>query len=660
MPQVSRRALLAGVSSATLAAAIDARLPLYATGDETFGRICLGLHGLNYFSGFYSLLNVWKQAAGIRIVAGDVNYDSEIPPGMPNSAWGRFLDENGELLRPLPERITSMSRLFFARPDNVSAGGYARAGEEWVLKWDGDARHVSLNGATDIPRSGNRMVWVWPENVQEYWVSFAEIDPENPPRNIRLCEARHEDRLDAGELFDPDWLKVVREGSGIIRFMDWQVTNSNRSTLRFSDIPKQDYFSWGGGTGQPFIKGGMPLDVMSKLAKDVGSHPWLCFPNVYGTKKLSAIQSIENTNPAKVSAPGHNWADGDKVIPFLTNWQDAERNSYTVLNADQQAGTFELAELDGTAFAPFAAEGATLTAPFDLASIEAEVTQFAAYFRDTIDAPLISFFEFSNELWNWIFNGPHWLAAQARGKFENDDHHKMAGYLAAHCMNVVRKVYGPENRKRWRGVLATFVVLADTTNRMIEGVNTYIAEHAPEITIRDLFDDVAVTGYWGPRFEEERKAETFALMDESERRWKAGGEPTLYSHFNRVVNEQCAVALEEVFGFWEQQKRVADAYGLGLIQYEGGNHNDPAFAYALSQEDYNRFIDFYHNCNHTQEDAANYKAMFQRFIEMGGEFPSKFVEMAPVSRYGAWGGLRFPGDRNPVWDEVVSFNRGTS
>ena len=659
MLQISRRALLAGVSSATLAATFAARIPLHAAGAGRFGRICLGLHGLTYFSSFYSLINVWKQGAAIQISVGDTNYTSDTPPGMPNSAWDRYLDENGELRRPLPDGVTALQRLFFEMPEKISPEGYIREGEEWVVKWDGHTGRVALNDSP-IPHSDNRALWQWPAKADQLLISFWEIDPADPPHNIRLCAAKHEARLDAGELFNPDWLEIVKEGSGIVRFMDWQVTNNNRSTLSFADIPGDEYFAYGGGTDKPFIKGGMPLNVISRMAKEAGSHPWICIPNVFGTKKLSAIQSIENSNPARVKAPGHQWADGDILIPYGTNWPDAERNRYTVNNTRPEAGTFELAELDATSFEAYNSEWALAVTPYDLANIEAEMTPFAEHFRDTVHAPLTTYFEFGNELWNWIFSGPHWLSAQARGKFENDDHHKMAGYLAAHCMNVIRKVYGSEKRERWRGVLATFVVLTDTTNRMIEGVETYINENEPGITIRDLFDDLAVTGYWGPRFEEERKAETFALMDESERRWKDGEEPARYSHFNRVINEQCAASLQEVFGFWQQQKTVADAHGLRLIQYEGGNHNDPAFAYNLTTEEFDRFMDFYRNCNHTPEDAANYKAMFNRFVEIGGEYPSKFVEMSPVGRYGAWGGLRYIGDSNPVWDEVVAFNQRAS
>jgi hypothetical protein len=231
-------------------------------------------------------------------------------------------------------------------------------------------------------------------------------------------------------------------------------------------------------------------------------------------------------------------------------------------------------------------------------------------------------------------------------------------------MKVIRDTYGVENRRRWRGVLPTQTVNPSVTNRYIAGVKRYIQEHAPSLTITDLFDDLAVTGYFGGHFDNAHKSTVFRWMDLSERRWQAGLEPTKYSYFNRVVNEDIADARHTVMAysvsklgaFWRAQKIIADVHGLGLIQYEGGNGNNAEFSPALGTEERARFMEFYKQCNHTPEDAANYAAMFNRFIEIGGKYPSKFVEARPVAYVGAWGGLRYLGDNNPVWDAVVKFN----
>jgi hypothetical protein len=231
-------------------------------------------------------------------------------------------------------------------------------------------------------------------------------------------------------------------------------------------------------------------------------------------------------------------------------------------------------------------------------------------------------------------------------------------------MKVIRDSYGLTNRRKWRGVLPTQTVNTSVTKRYIAGINQYIRQYSPSLTITDLFDDLAVTGYFGGHFINAHKSMIFHWMDLSERRWNAGLEPTKYSYFNRLVNEDLADArhtgmafsVNKLPAFWQAQKNIADANGLGLIQYEGGNHNNAQFSPALETKERTRFMEFYKQCNHTPEDAANYTAMFSKFFEQGGEYPSKFVEARPVVYFGAWGGLRHLGDSNPVWDAVVKFN----
>lgn len=655
MPTVSRRALLANTSCIVAGSIAPYMLSNGWSATTPRGWICLGLNSPTYYAGFYALLNVWKQGGPVQVIAGEGNYYSNVPPAAPNSPWDRYLDSNGELVNPLPTGVTHLNRIFYAA---MAAGtdGFDRIGQRWVLKWDGTARNVSIAGARSPVRVGNRITWTWASNGSNMWVSFAGMASDDPPRDIRLCEARHEARLDAGEVFNPEWLAKVREGSGIVRFMTWQSTNFDRSTLRFSDIPKAAYCSYGAETRTPFIKGGMPLALMSDLARQVQSHPWVCIPNVLGTRKLSAVKTISNGSTAVVSATGHTWEDGDRVIPYGTNWPQIERGTFTVANADRKAGTFVLAGVDSSGFGPFKSTWASLTSPYDLESISKGVALFAAHFRDHVAPPLVTYFELGNELWNWIFNAPHWLAAQARGKFSRDDNNQMAGYLAAHCMRVIRETYGPDSRRRWRGVLATQTVNLGVTNGMIAGVKRYIAENAASLAVSDLFHDLAVTGYWGGAFTRDNKSDVFAWMDLSEKLWNDRLEPTKYSHFNRIVNGMCETSVEKGIAFWKAQKELADANGLGLIQYEGGNHNDPKFFADLTKEEGERFLEFYRRCNHTPEDAANYAKMFESFVAIGGRHASKFVEAGPVTRYGAWGGLRHLGDSNPVWDAVVRFN----
>ncbi len=618
----------------------------------------------------HPFINIWKQAAEIVITAGRQPYSTNFPPGDAKSAWGRLLDENGDLKAPLPADITHMSRIISG--PNVELGlppGYNPTGQSWVVKWDGVASSVTISGGGGVRQrqKGNRLEWEWGAADRAQAVVFTGIDRANPPRNIRVCEARLEARLDAGEIFHPDWLEVVRRGSGVIRFMDWQAINSDRSTRRFSEIPQESYWRWGSpASSAPLtttrLPGGMPVSVMASLANTVQSLPWVCFPAVFGTNKTARIEEISNSDPAAVRAPGHNLANGDRIITYLVNGMTpVNRNSYTVANADTKAGTFELSGVDSTSFPKYASNG-FITSPFDLNLIGKEVAQFAAYFRDHVSDELVTYYEYGNELWNAIFDGFHWLAAQARGFFSGDDPNKMAGYLAAHCMNTVRKAYGVGSRQRWKGVLTTQTTFPFITKQMLLGAQEYISTKAPDIKLTDLFDDLGVTGYWGGVFTDKFASTTKRWIDDSIARFQARQEPTRHSYFNRIVNEDIIDgrhsnmpgSLDKVFGWWRDQKAIADANGLGLIQYEGGNHNILT-SRTLAEDPLYR--EFWLSTQFTPEDAANYMRMFEGFLSLGGHHPAKFVEMGVPTRYGAWGGLRYMRDKNPVWDAVVSFNQ---
>ena len=106
----------------------------------------------------------------------------------------------------------------------------------------------------------------------------------------------------------------------------------------------------------------------------------------------------------------------------------------------------------------------------------------------------------------------------------------------------------------------------------------------------------------------------------------------------------------------EAQKIIADANGLGIFEYEGGNGNNPEFSPALATEERARFMEFDKQCNHTPRMPPTTPAMFNQFVELGGKYrPSSWKRglsytMAPGRD------CAIIGDSNPVWDAVVKFN----
>lgn len=713
------------------------------------GRINLGLNGLFYYSLVMPFINQWKQGARIQVINNGTNYFTDNPPGTANSAWD-YLDDDGELINPLPANTTHLLRIFYAQPIDGIPAGFSRTGENWVCKWDGDPACTVLVSLDSVVRVGARLTGVWGDNTGNKQVEFRNFSLTNPPRNVRICKASNEAALDSGEIFDPDWLHQTDLGGGVIRFMDWQCTNNNRVSLSYAGLPTEAYYLWGGSTSIPGLNGGLQLSIIKKLANQINKDPWVCIPVAFGTEKFWAITGITNTNPAVVTSPGHNFVNGDQVIPYrVSGMGQVNRVTYTVANADTVAGTFELSGIDSSAFGVFTA-GGWVTSPFSLARITTEITSFATYFRDNLNAGIVPLFEYNNETWNLgTFDGGHWLLAQAEGGFADEDAIKISGYIAAHCMKTIRDVYG--DRARWKGIAPTQTVNTGVTTQFFAGVAHYITNNAPGLTIADLFDYVADTGYFGGNLvangtvglgtsgavtiniatstftfinssftdrEPVKFATTNTLptplvagtlyyvtnavgsafkvaatpggaaitlggsqagthtatlgMADLLREWIATSnsrflsalEPTKYAYYNRIVAEDnidsrhsgYPFSVDKLEPFHLAHKAIANANGLGLVQYEGSHASDvTAFT---GDPDYAEVFEFFAQGAYSEECADVHTYMFETYTALGGVYPSKFVDCTPPIRTGAFGGQRFTGDSNPVWDAVIAFNGG--
>ena len=110
MSSVSRRDLLASASIILISAASDAAFGTAPGADN--GRINLGLAGVTNFWLFYQFINIWKSAGDIQVIADGTAHSTRISPGMPNSAWDKYIDRDGELVRPLPGRVAQVIALF--------------------------------------------------------------------------------------------------------------------------------------------------------------------------------------------------------------------------------------------------------------------------------------------------------------------------------------------------------------------------------------------------------------------------------------------------------------------------------------------------------------------------------------------------------------------
>ncbi|MGR3465791.1 hypothetical protein [Limimaricola sp.] len=100
-------------------------------------------------------------------------------------------------------------------------------------------------------------------------IEIRAIDPGDPLREITVVR---EDRLPhaaAGALFNPDWLARIFD-LRLVRFMDWMQTNGS-AQRHWADRPRPGDQRWTDGA---------PVEVMARLANEIGADPWVTLPHL--------------------------------------------------------------------------------------------------------------------------------------------------------------------------------------------------------------------------------------------------------------------------------------------------------------------------------------------------------------------------------------------
>ena len=178
----------------------------------------------------------------------------------------------------LPEGATGMSTLVLTDLP-PEAGGLAG---RYVLTWAGKA-DLRLEGRAQGQETGpGRIAFDFTPGPGAVILTLASIDPADPIRDLRLVREDRATRLDAGEIFNPDWLARL-EGVQGLRFMDWMATN-NATLARAEDRPFPGDFS--------YAPHGAPMEVMVALANTLEADPWFTVPHLAEDALVRAMAEV--------------------------------------------------------------------------------------------------------------------------------------------------------------------------------------------------------------------------------------------------------------------------------------------------------------------------------------------------------------------------------
>ena len=427
---------------------------------------------------------------------------------------------------------------------------HAKAGRvgEYVMTYEGSGDFRLTVDAKIISRAPGRIVFRNNESKPIGLVIRASHgdSPEGHLRNIVITKAKHRPLLEAGALFDPDWLELVADARQV-RFMDWM--HANGSTQRTWDKrPRMDDALWN-------TNDGIPVEALVRLANEIGADPWFTMPHR---------------------------ADDDYIRAFAT------------------------------------------------------------YVRDNLDPRLQAHVEYSNELWNRLFSQTKYMMEQAAKASE--EHHEAVARRAYEVALIWSDVFAEDAERRLVNVLATWTARPDWTESLLttraRGESRLFGKK-----IHEGFDALAVTTYYGGKRQ---------MIDAALKAWKANKKTARQKLAGLLLSSEIPGSAPHLKGVLARQKALADAYGLRLLQYEGGQHMVTSRSSAVGGKEFQNFLI---NFSYSKEHAEVLNQVMADWKDVGSGPFMQFGESYSPGRNGAWSLYRGVGDTNPRAEAILDFNR---
>jgi hypothetical protein len=270
---------------------------------NTLSPMGTNLAPVNYWSSEQPFLNIFKTAGG-WITHSNSAWDT-------NEEQYLNLDSNGypvtltAMNDPAPQQFISVGVLLLRSLPNT-ANGYYPAGK-YVVLYDGQGTLTyGFNASLVSSSPGRDVINVANPSSAGIDLRIVATDPNhsgNYLRNIRAVKAENETALNAGQVFNPTFLNLIKNFRAL-RFMDWFSTNgSTLSSWANRPVPANAF--WGTGAG-------VPIEVAVQLANAISADAWVNVPVMaddnYITQMAKFVYSqLGNSQKAYVELSNEVW-----------------------------------------------------------------------------------------------------------------------------------------------------------------------------------------------------------------------------------------------------------------------------------------------------------------------------------------------------------------
>ena len=249
---------------------------------------------------------------------------------------------------------------------------------------------------------------------------------------------------------------------------------------------------------------------------------------------------------------------------------------------------------------------------------DAYIKQFAQMVKANLKPNLRAWIEYSNEVWNNGFKQTKYANQMGQGlSFMGQSSNATAHYYAYRSMQIFdiwQAVYGANTS--YVRVLAS------------QAANTHLAETILSFkNAAKQADVLAIAPYVSVNITPRNKG---ALAVNEVATW----------NLDKLFEHIFAVAMPKSQQWMQQNKKVADRYGLKLVAYESGQH----LVGALGTENNDAITKLFTEANADPRMGEIYSQNLNAWAQAGGDLICSYYSVGKWSKWGSWGLLQYYDD----------------
>lgn len=510
---------------------------------------------------------------------------------------------------------------------------------KYVVKWTGDGLAAidgtKQSGETITSAGGRRVYAITSENPSfgsnRIGIYITSRGASDYIRDLVVCHEDDEALYDAGERFSPLFKqRLIEGGFGVIRFLDWQGTNT--STLsQVSQMLPESYYSY----NAPFAQSSLYVSSTTNTGDAFSCSAPSGWGGLVDRASITVTFSASSSNVAPTLNVGSSGAKtikderggalsvgGNSLIVSgrtATLVYDALLDCWLKVGGDilpNQVGLSASVPLsvmvrlcNEVGAHPWFNVPHYALDPFT--SFTADI---ATYCKNNLSSFLVPRFEASNETWNGIFAVNAYGPAREVARGQSADIHQWHGRALAKMGKAISDVYA-DDRTKYQvvcGVWTVFGVAPSGHDPRLTS-SRYVTESGVAGNAAKFWTThVACAGYWNSAYDATAEQ---AMADEYVSATTARKAELLADY----VNTNTFQTGINVFSLYTAWKAWGAGFGVnGLCQYEGGWSPDVSVGNA------NR--DAFRLASKTSPDLIRQTHRnYQTFAAAGGIFPSVYL-----------------------------------